>query len=51
MREVNEPTASTWWIKLVLFFDTATTNRWWGNLEVFRQRSRAKALILCSYYT
>jgi len=33
-------------IKLVLFFDNATTTGWWGNLEVFGQRSRAKALIL-----
>jgi hypothetical protein len=32
-------------IKLVLFFDIATTNGWWGNLEVFGQRSGAKALI------
>jgi hypothetical protein len=29
-------------IKLVLFFDTVTTNGWWGNLEVFGQRSGAK---------
>jgi hypothetical protein len=26
-------------IKLGLFFDTATTNGWWGNLEVFGQRN------------
>ena len=38
-------------IKLELFFDTATTNGWRGTLEVFGQRSRAKALILCGYYT
>ena len=31
-------------IKIYLFFDTATTNGWWGNLEVFGQRSGAKAL-------
>jgi len=30
-------------IKLVLLFDTATTNGWWGNIEVFGQRSGAKA--------
>ena len=32
-------------------FDTATTNGWRGTLEVFGQRSWAKALILCGYYT
>ena len=26
-------------IKLGLFFDIATTNGWWGNLEVFGQRN------------
>ena len=38
-------------IQLELFFDTATTNGRWGTLEVFGQRSGAKALILCGYYT
>jgi hypothetical protein len=38
-------------IKLDLFFDTATTNGWYGNLKVFGQLSGAKALILCGYYT
>ena len=38
-------------IKHDLFFDTATTNGWRGTLEVFGQRSGAKALILCGYYT
>jgi len=36
-------------IKLDLFFDTVTTNGWWGTLEVFGERG--KALILCDYYT
>jgi hypothetical protein len=38
-------------IKFDLFSPTATTDGWWGNLEVFGQRSGAKALILCGYYT
>jgi len=38
-------------IKPELFFETATTTGWQGTLEVFGQRSRAKALILCGYYT
>jgi len=29
-------------IKLDIFFLTATTDGWWGNLEVFGQRSGAK---------
>ena len=35
-------------IKLDLFFDTATTTGWWGNLEVFGQRSGAKAFGICA---
>ena len=35
-------------IKLVLFFDTVTTNGWRGTLEVFGQRSGAKALDICA---
>jgi hypothetical protein len=38
-------------IKLELFFPTATVEREEGNLLVFGQRSGAKALILCGYYT
>jgi len=34
-------------IKLVLFFETVTTNGWWETLEVFGQRIGTKALILC----
>jgi len=36
-------------IKLGLFFDTATTNWWWGTLDVFGQRSGAKALICAAF--
>jgi len=32
-------------IKNDLFTPTATANGWWGNIEVFGQRSGAKALI------
>jgi len=33
-------------IKLVLFFDTATTNGWWGNLEALRAAERGKGVDL-----
>ena len=35
-------------IKHELFFDTATTTGWWGTLEVFGQRSGAKAFDFCA---
>ena len=44
-KRMNRPQAQG--NKLVLFFNTATTNEWWGTLEVFGLRSGAQALILC----
>ena len=35
----------------ICFFIFCTTAGWWGNFEVFGQRSGAKVLILCGYYT
>jgi len=44
-RKWKSYTASTWTIDPVCFLFSATTNGWWGNIEVFGQQSGAKALI------